>query len=131
MANDLTPLNETDSKFIDLLLENDGNVAATTRAMGICAPYGYVLKKKLARHIAEAAQNYLAAHAVKAAKKVVDTMDETMPNPVQLQAANSILDRTGVKYVEEEKVIVVKPNIFILPEKRPIQEVIDTDYERA
>src|SRR5229473_3557835 len=66
---------------------------------------------------------------VKAAAKIVNSMDAEMPNPIHLQAANSLLDRVGIikRDFAEENRNVIKANIFILPEKRT-QEIVDTVY---
>lgn len=118
----LTP---NQQNFIDMLIACDGNVAEAAREVGISDTYGYVLKNKLAKHIAEAAQQYLASHAISSAKKLIEMQDKEMPNPVHLNAINSVLDRAGVKYVsEEDKGPTIKANIFILPEKREIEPII-------
>lgn len=128
MSKDVAPLTDKQQMFVDALVSNGGKVKEAAEVAGIHWQYGYTLKKELARHIAEAAQAYLSLHAVKAVQKVIETMDAEMPNPVQLNAANSILDRAGVKAVQEEEKATIKANIFILPEKRAI-EAIETTFE--
>lgn len=123
VSKELT-ISDHDQQFIDLLFENGGNAAEAARTLGHASTYGYLLKKKLAKHIAEATKQYLALHAPKAANRVVEMMTQEMPNPTHLAAAKEILDRSGVKEKEETQQQVIRPNIFILPEKREIK-VID------
>lgn len=122
MATELVPITEREELFIDTLIENDGNVAKTARDLNFSSKYGYYLRNKLGQHIAAAAQEYLSMHTIKAAKFVVGTLDDELPNPIKLNAANSILDRGGVlpkkEIKEQEEKPIIKANIFILPEKR-------------
>jgi len=129
VSKDLAPLSDHDQQFIDLLIENGGDVQRAAEELGHAGTYGYMLRKKLAKHITDATKQYLALHAPKAAKRVVDMMTAEMPNPTHLAAAKEILDRTGVKEKEEVQQTVLKPNIFILPEKREIK-VIDVIHEQ-
>jgi hypothetical protein len=126
-------LNDREELFIQILVENGGKVKEAAEEAGYDHKYAYVVRKKLSKHIAEAASHYLAIQSVKAAKKVVDTMDSDMPNPVHLQAATAILDRAGVikKDPNEGQVNVQRANIFILPEKKSIEEYLVIDNERS
>ena len=131
MANELA-LNAREQNFVENLLNNGGNVQQAAKDAGYEHPqsYGYVLRKRLAKEIAEATQQYLAFHGPKAAHKVISLMDDEMPNPIHLAAAKDILDRSGVKTPDQTNQISVKANIFILPEKRLLEEakIIDTEY---
>lgn len=124
-------LSNREQLFIDNLLDNGGNVRRAAADAGYSAPeqYGYVLRKRLAKEIAEATQQWLAFHGPKAAHKVVDLMDSEMPNPIHLAAAKDILDRSGAKAKEEIQEVHVKANIFILPEKRLIEDAKIIDME--
>lgn len=118
MANEVsTELTTQEETFISGLIEGLKPQQAAEEA-GFCALYGYALRKKLAKHIVEAAQDYLSLHAVKAARKVVDSVDMEMPNPIHLQAAQALLDRVGVIKKDNTPITTVKASIFILPEKR-------------
>lgn len=130
MAKEIA-LTDREQLFIDNLLENGGKVQLAAEAAGYSMPaqYGYVLRKRLAKEIAEATQQWLAFHGPKAAQKVIDTMDAEMPNPLQLAAAKDILDRAGVKVKEEVQQVSVKANIFILPEKKMLEEIKIIDLE--
>lgn len=127
MANEVA-LSEREEAFIESLVETGGNMKAVSEITGYNIRYCYLLRKKLARHIVEAAQQVMALNSVKAAFVVTEHMDKDMPNPIHLQAANSVLDRVGIikkDYSEDERP-VIKQNIFILPEKRFI-EIIDNE----
>lgn len=129
MAKEVIVLNEKEQTFIDALMDNGGNLIQAAEAAGYNTRYVYELRKRLSREIAQAALHYMSVHSIRAAKHVVDVMDGEydIPNPIQLQAAKDILDRCGVKYVEPTEApqqVIVKPNIFILPEKRE-PKVID------
>lgn len=130
MANkELATLSDKEENFIDALIENGGSIRGASIAAGYGEAYGYQLRKRLAKHIAEAAQEYLAIHAVKAGHKLIGLMDAEMPNPTHLNATIAVLDRAGVikKDFHEEERPTIKANIFILPEKR-FNEVIDTTF---
>ena len=112
-------LTTQEQNFIENLVEGlDPKKAA--EAAGFHPLYGYQLRKRLSKFIVEAAEDYLALHAVKAAKHVTDTLDAEMPNPIKLQAANSLLDRVGIIKKDTIQAPVIKANIFILPEKKTI-----------
>ena len=124
-------LTNKEEAFIEHLFETGGKIKLAAELAGYkhAETYGYVLRKRLAKEIAEAAQHYLSFNAPRAAKKIVDTMDEDNPNPIQFAAAKDILDRAGAKPKPEEVAQVsVKANIFILPEKKLISDnVIDLE----
>lgn len=124
-------LSDREERFIENLLDNGGNVrqAAIDAGYENANSYAYVLRKRLAKEIGEATQQYLAFHGPKAAHKVISLMDEEMPNPVHLAAAKDILDRAGAKVPDESGISVGKANIFILPEKRLLEEAKIIDLE--
>jgi hypothetical protein len=130
MSKEVTISNQ-EQLFIDLLLENGGKVPQAAADAGYSHPksYGYVLRRRLAKEIAEATQQWLAFHGPKAAHKIVDMMDSDMPNPVHLNAARDVLDRAGIKPKEEVQQVNVKANIFILPEKRLLDDARVIDHE--
>jgi ATP phosphoribosyltransferase len=133
MAKELA-LTDKEESFIANLLDNGGNVKQAYVAAGYDPRYAhtaaYTIRKRLAKEIAEATQHYIAFHAPKAAHRVIAMMTEDMPNPTHLSAAKDILDRAGAKVKEEiQQVSVVKANIFILPEKKLIEEAKIIDVE--
>lgn len=121
-------LSDKEEAFIANLFSNGGNIQQAAEDADYNRHYGYILYKRLAKPIAEAAQHYLAIHSVKAAKKLVDTMDAEMPNPVQVTAAQAILNHVKQDMFKEEvKETTIKANIFILPEKRQLP-IIDAEF---
>lgn len=128
MSNDIA-LSDKEQLFINNLLENGGNATKAAAAAGYNVGYSSFLRKRLAKEIAEATQQYLAWHGPKAAHKVIDMMDSEMPNPVHLAAAKDILDRAGVKVQDDSAHVNVKANIFILPEKKISANIIDLEPE--
>jgi hypothetical protein len=129
-------LTDRELLFINTLIETGGSIKSAAEEAGYAPGYAYALRKRLSKFIAEAAQQYLAIHSVKAAKKVVDAMDEDIPNPVRLQAAQAVLDRAGVikkDFTEKEQETgpVIRANIFILPEKRDLDEAVTIEHERS
>lgn len=123
MSNEVA-LTEKQENFIQALVENGGNVRAAAEQSGITLQYAYIVKSKLAERIAEATMGYLALSAPRAARKIVDSVTAEMPNPINLSAAKDVLDRIGVRpRTEEVEKPIIKQNIFILPEKRPLQMI--------
>lgn len=130
MSKEVAILDDRDQCFIDNLLNNGGNIRQASIDAGFSnGDYGYKVRRRLSKEIAEATQQWISFHGPKAAQKVIDTMDAEMPNPIQLAAAKDILDRAGVKLKEEVQEVHVKANIFILPEKRVIEEAKIIDIE--
>jgi len=125
MSKDLVDLNEQERQFVELLFENQGNIKKSAEEAGFHPMYGYKLRDRLAKAITEAAQSYLAMNSMKAAVKLVDSIDDAMPNPIHVSAAQAVLDRVGIiKKDPNDGQQVIKANIFILPEKR-FAEMID------
>lgn len=115
MAEELT---EREKTFIEALLENGGDIKEAAATAGYNADYGYLLRHRLSKEIINAAQEYFAVHAVKAANKVVKSIDADMPNSTQLAAALALLDRVGIiKKDPTLENLAAKANIFILPPK--------------
>lgn len=115
MNNDLT---EQENRFIEELILNGGNIGQAAADAGYAKTYAYALRNRLSKYIIDATKDYFAIHAVKAANRVIESIDGTMPNAVSLNAALSLLDRVGIskKDVEGDGQ-AVKANIFILPAK--------------
>ena len=119
MSKELVDLNEQEARFVELLFENQGNISKSAEQAGFHPQYGYQLRKKFAKAITEAAEQYLSVNSMKAAVKLVDSIDAECPNPVNLSAAQAVLDRVGIIKKDPTNVPqVIKANIFILPEKR-------------
>ena len=121
-------LTTQEENFIELLFENDGHIAKAAELAGYAPAYGYALKKRLAEAIVEASKTYMAMHVAKASIRLVKTIDAENPNPVNLSAVKEVLDRGGVVKKDDAPVVTIRPNIFILPEKKPLQ-IIDVEHD--
>ena len=126
MSKELTT---QEHNFIQNLYENGGHIANAARDAGYAPDYGYALKRRLAKEIVNAAKDYIAVHTVKAAIHMVNAIDAENPNPVQLNAAKEVLDRGGVARKDDTPTVTIRPNIFILPEKRPITIIDQIENE--
>ena len=125
MSKELVELNEQEALFVELLFENEGNIKKAAEQAGFHPQYGYKLRNRLAKAITEASEQYLAVNSMKAAIKLVDSIDDPMPHPVNVSAAQAVLDRVGIiKKDPRDTQPIIKANIFILPEKR-FAEMVD------
>jgi len=119
--------------FLDALYTNaSGNINEAMVEAGYKEGAGSTaLVRSLQQEIIEIATLILARNAPKAANKLVDIMDSSVPIPQanqKLNAAQGLLDRVGV--IKESKVSVdhtVTGGIFVMPAK----EEITIDAENA
>ena len=117
--------------FLDNLVDTGGDLKKAAELSGY-AENGYWQVAKALRHeIIELASGILAQSAPKAAMKLVDIMDSEVPIPqatVRIQAAQTILDRTGLGKKDTLDVHhKVEGGLFILPAKEEI--IIDAKSE--
>lgn len=121
-------LTAKENGFIEALLDSGGDLQEAAAKSGYSATYVYQLRDRLSKHIIEATKKYIAMNSLRAAVKMVNSIDSDAPlSPLQQAAAKDIMDRAGIKHQEEVVVAAVKANIFILPDKQPIQ-AIETEY---
>ena len=128
-------LTEKQENFLSNLIETKGNLKLSAELAGYSGNH-YQIIKSLRQEIVDLASNVLAREAPSAAFKLVEVMqsDTAIPQAsVNLQAAQTILDRVGV--VKQEKLDInhnINGGIFILPEKETIDIVAeDADYEEV
>jgi glycerate-2-kinase len=116
-------------KFLDCLVETQGNPKQAAELAGYSGNYHQVLKS-LKEEVIDLASEVLARSAPRAAFKLIEVMESDRPVPQasnKLQAAQTILDRVGVAKTERINVNhTTGGGIFILPEKN---DVTDADYE--
>ena len=111
-------LTDKQQKFLDCLIENNGNAKLAAKEAGYSGNH-YQVVKSLKNEIIDLATDILANSAPQAALKMVDIMNTDMPIPQvanKLQVAQTILDRVGV--VKKERVEVdhkTNGGVFILP----------------
>ena len=123
-------LTDKQQKFLDCLIEHNGNAKLAAKEAGYSGNH-YQVVKSLKNEIIDLATDILANSAPQAALKMVDIMNTDMPIPQvanKLQAAQTILDRVGV--VKKERVEVdhkTNGGVFILPAKKEVN-VIEGEY---
>jgi len=128
MKKELTIKQKT---FLDHLVETGGDPKEAARLAGYSENGHWQVVQALKNEIIDLASNILAQSAPKAAMKLVDIMESNNPVPqanMRLQAAQTILDRTGLG--KQERVDVnhkVEGGLFILPAKEEI--IIDAKAE--
>ena len=121
MKKELTTKQQT---FLDNLVETGGDPKEAARLAGYSENGHWQVAHALKNEIIELASNILAQSAPKAAMKLVDIMDSNVPIPqanMRLQAAQTILDRTGLG--KQERLDVqhkITGGLFILPAKEEI-----------
>ena len=115
------PLTEKQQKFLDCLIETNGNPKEAAEMAGYSGNH-YQVISALKDEIIDLATNVLANSAPEAAFKLVDIMNTNRPIPQianKLQAAQTILDRVGV--VKKERIDInhnaSMGGVFILPAK--------------
>ena len=128
MKKELTVKQQT---FLDHLIETGGDPKKAAKLAGYSENGHWQVVQALKNEIIELASNILAQSAPKAAMKLVDVMESDNPIPqanIRIQAAQTILDRTGLG--KQERMDVnhkVEGGLFILPAKDEI--IIDAKAE--
>ena len=121
MKKELTTKQQT---FLDHLVDTGGDPKEAAKLAGYSENGHWQVAHALKNEIIELASNILAQSAPKAAIKLVDILDSSAPIPqanIRLQAAQTILDRTGLG--KQERLDVkhkVEGGLFILPAKEEI-----------
>ena len=120
MKKDLTTKQQD---FLGHLIENGGDPKKAAELAGYSGNHWQVVKS-LKHEIIDLASNILAESAPKAALKLVEVMNSDSPVPqanIRLQAAQTILDRTGLGKTDRLDVThTVQGGVFILPAKEEI-----------
>ena len=121
---ELTP---QQAQFLDILFENGGNVTAAAVDAGYSRGSAGWLRKNLAEEIVERTRDVLSVNAMKAATRLISTIDNPMPergDDLRLKAAESLLNRVGVKAPEEvNHNVTAIHGVVLLPAKNEV--VID------
>lgn len=112
------------SSFLDHLVQTGGDPKLAAELAGYAENSHYSVVKALKSEIIELAEGILAVSAPKAAMRLVQAMESDAPIPqanIKLQAAQTILDRTGLGKKERLEVNnTVQGGLFILPAKQMI-----------
>jgi len=120
-------LSDKQQAFLTALFENNGNFSRACEVSGYSqGSIGY-LKESLADEIIEGARNILAGGALKAANKLVATIDAPeieRGDNVRLQAAESLLNRVGLgkKETVEHNVQAIHGVVLLPPKKEMVIE---------
>ena len=120
-------LSPQQDKFLELLFENGGQVTAAAVDAGYSRGSAAWLKSTLADEIVERTKAVLAPNALKAANRLVDTIDNPAPergDDLRLKAAESLLNRVGVAKQEQiNHNVTAVHGVVLLPPKKEV--VID------
>lgn len=121
---ELTPQQRT---FLDNLFENGGNVTDAALSAGYSRGSVSWLKDSLSDEIISRTKNLLATNALKAANRLVNTIDNPVPDrgdDLRLRAAESLLNRVGVAKQEQiNHNVQAIHGVVLLPPKEEV--VID------
>ena len=113
--------------FLELLFENGGQVTAAAVDAGYSRGSAAWLKASLADEIIERTKTILATNAMKAANRVISTIDNPAPergDELRLKAAESLLNRVGVAKQEQiNHNVTAIHGVVLLPPKKEV--VID------
>ena len=128
--NNSKQLTEKQQKFLDYLIETNGNPKEAAEMAGYSGNH-YQVVKSLKNEIIDLATDVLAHSAPEAAFKLVDIMQTDRPIPQianKLQAAQTILDRVGVTKKERLEVNHnTSGGVFILPAKKEVNTIIEAE----
>ena len=115
------------NQFLELLFENGGQVTAAAVDAGYSRGSAAWLKASLADEIIERTKTILATNAMKAANRVISTIDNPTPergDELRLKAAESLLNRVGVAKQEQiNHNVTAIHGVVLLPPKKEV--VID------
>jgi phage terminase small subunit len=92
-------LTDQQQQFLSLLFENGGNVTAAALDAGYSRGSVGWLKNTLAEEIVERTKSLLATNALRAATRLVNTIDNPLPergDELRFRAAESLLNRVGL-----------------------------------
>lgn len=92
-------LTEQQQQFLSILFENGGNVTAAALDAGYSRGSVGWLKNTLAEEIVDRTKSLLATNALKAATRLVNTIDNPLPergDELRFRAAESLLNRVGL-----------------------------------
>ena len=125
-------LTDKQQKFLDCLIQTGGDPKYAAELAGYAEGSYFQVIKSLKNEIIDLASQILAQSAPQAAMKLVQVMNTDDPMPqanVRLQAAQTILDRTGLGKQDKLDVSVASDagSLFILPAKT----VVEGEYEVA
>lgn len=118
-------LSEQQTTFLDALFENNGNFSKACEIAGYSTGSIAHLKQSLADEIIERSRSILVGGSIKAANKLVNTIDSPeieRGDNIRLQAAESLLNRVGLgkKDTVEHNVTAVHGVVLLPPKKEMV-----------
>tara|TARA_S200002703_G_scaffold64362_3_gene55703 strand:+ start:200 stop:604 length:405 start_codon:yes stop_codon:yes gene_type:complete len=120
-------LTEQQQLFLSNLFENGGNTTQAALDAGYSSGSVAWLKRSLADEIIERTKDVLSVNALKAANRLVSTIDNLVPergDDLRLRAAESLLNRVGVAKQETmNHNVQAIHGVVLLPPKKEV--VID------
>ena len=115
-------LSDQQKAFLDALFENGGNFSRACEVAGYSPGSIGHLKESLADEIIERSRSILAGGAIKAATKLVATIDAPeieRGDNIRLQAAESLLNRVGLgKQETHNHNVQAVHGVVLLPTKK-------------
>jgi len=115
-------LSDQQKAFLDALFENGGNFSRACEVSGYSQGSIGHLKESLADEIIERSRSILAGGAIKAANKLVATIDADeiqRGDNIRLQAAESLLNRVGLgKQETHNHNVQAVHGVVLLPPKQ-------------
>ena len=114
----------------NVVTKHNGDVIAAAVAAGYKNPYG--VAKELKEELIQIAEDILALNLIKANLKQVEIMESDAPIPDagnKLKAALAIKDHVTPKVQKIEIDGELKGGVFILPNKKPMDEKSDEQNE--
>ena len=122
-------LTSQQNHFLELPFENGGQVTAAALDAGYSRGSAAWLKSSLSDEIIERTKQVLATNALKAANRVITTIDNPAPergDELRLKAAESLLNRVGVAKQEQiNHNVTAIHGVVLLPPKKEV--VIDAE----
>jgi len=118
-------------KLMATIWEHDGDALQAAKAAGFKDPHGAV--KRLSDELIEIANKAMVRLSVKSVKtleKILDSSDKenlVIQGNEKLKACQLILDRTNPKTEKVDVTATHKGGVFILPEKRPVDDSDDDE----
>jgi phage terminase small subunit len=124
-------LTDQQQQFLSLLFENGGNVTAAALDAGYSRGSVGWLKNTLAEEIVERTKSLLATNALRAATRLVNTIDNPLPergDELRFRAAESLLNRVGL--AKQETInhnVQAIHGVVLLPPKNSDEDGVTID----
>jgi len=124
-------LTDQQQQFLSLLFENGGNVTAAALDAGYSRGSVGWLKNTLAEEIVERTKSLLATNALRAATRLVNTIDNAIPergDELRFRAAESLLNRVGL--AKQETInhnVQAIHGVVLLPPKNSDEDGVTID----